>query len=633
MRLRYQKYRKSTSCTLRCILILILASCGGVSLQSCTTKLTASKIEESTDTGVKGQVYYLARTNFAVELDRELKKCEMGYANTEEPIWEWLREQAIFINGRDDLKTAETDYQALLKDSKLQESEVVTFLENELSKDWKERGKPTDDKLGMLLDLINQSARGKSEIKAVLKVGMKATIKPIILTDLDHAYAIQYDGMSSGVKSTNYSVETYPNGTLKGINVTLTDQTGEIVQSTLSGVVKIAAAAGGFPISAVMQRASQGPVVNFEGWYDAHIEAMQLCSADIRLKIKVKDNLENQHELSAKENLGLFDDVTEEAGEIDKIEEELAEQKKKLKDKVEGEPAYAELVIAVKEVTKKLIEAQKVFSDLNDSLKKSTKKHSMLAKKFLKARKSLTITTVTEFIPEAEVKMFDKDKNELVVSESKVFSVNLNGIEYAIDQWMREKIVNQYCGVQKAACIDGVPKVLFAEVAVHPSLYKLTSVTEQTAGHVVYRQPVKTPIWVCKEQHCFNESTFQVQEKNILLSSTVDIPQLGVLASLPLSNGSFQNNTLSASFLETGALTKLSYTSNAAVAAAADTFQKSAEIYMQYREAKLGEEKLEIERAQAESSANTEFMKTQLEEEKAKDALEAYKASKSDSSE
>ena len=73
-----------------------------------------------------------------------------------------------------------------------------------------------------------------------------------------------------------------------------------------------------------------------------------------------------------------------------------------------------------------------------------------------------------------------------------------------------------------------------------------------------------------------------------------------------------------ASFAETGALTKLSYVTNASAAAAADTFTKSADIYLQYKDVKRNEEKSKLDQAKAEVDANTELLKSQLEEEKAK---------------
>ena len=130
---------------------------------------------------------------------------------------------------------------------------------------------------------------------------------------------------------------------------------------------------------------------------------------------------------------------------------------------------------------------------------------------------------------------------------------------------------------------------------------------------------MRTLLFVCKETSCLDDAgKLQARQKDILLSSAFDVPQLGVLAALPLKNTAFQNNTLTASFAETGALTKLSYVTNASAAAAADTFTKSADIYLQYKDAKRTAEKSKLDQAKAEVDANTALLKSQLEEEKAK---------------
>jgi hypothetical protein len=607
------RYRTRLIYALRHTATLLTICALGLAAQSCTTKLTATKVgepnpDEPNNKEVIGQVYYLPRTSFTVELDRELQKCEVG--DEESTILYWLVEQVPL----ECLSSASFDNDDL---------QVIRSIISPKSK----KVPLTTDEIAELKGKINKY-EGKSTLKADVQVAMKATITPVHLTDPEHAYAIRYENMSDGTKSTDYNVETYPNGTLKSINVTLDDQTGEIAQSTISGALKIAAAASGFPIPKITSingsadekstACSKVPVESYDTW----LEKKQFCNADVRLALIEKDRLDVLYKKVAGNQLTQRGNVAEKMAEIVQLEKKIADDGARLEelkaadndtlteDEVGELGALPDKILKAK---KDLREKNEELAGLNKTLAKTLKESEKLKKDRAKIRKSLTITTVTDFRPDNDT-----------------LTVGLDGIDEVINKWINSAAMETYCGENSGECgvadIDTL-NVFYAQAALSPTISKLAQTTPPTKNFLVYRQPVRSPLWICKEQKCFdNDNNFQAEAKNVLFTANVDVPQLGVLASLPLTNYPFQNNALTASFAETGALTKLTYVTNAAVAKAAEAFNQSVDAYTEYRKEKLNEDKLELERAKSESELRKQLLEAQLEEEKAQDALDEYRA-------
>jgi hypothetical protein len=609
------RYRTRLIYALRHTATLLTICAVVLAVQSCTTKLTATKVGEPTqdepnNKEVIGQVYYLPRTSFTVELDRELQKCEVG--DKESTILHWLVEQVVPLNclssasfDNDDLQTIRSILSSNSTGPTLNKGERI--------------------ELGRKIN----NYKNKPSLKADVQVAMKATITPVHLTDPEHAYAIRYEDMSDGTKSTDYSVETYPNGTLKSINVTLDDQTGEIAQSTISGALKIAAAASGFPIISPNINGGAGEenkkkcngisVESYDTWLEKKI---QLCNADVRLALNEKDDLDVSYKKVAGNQLTQRGNVAEKMAEIVQLEKKIADDGARLEElMVADNDTLTEVEVGeLRDLPGNILKAKgdlrkknEELAGLNETLAKTLKESEKLKKDRAKIRKSLTITTVTDFRPDNDT-----------------LTVDLGGIEEVRNKWMNVEVMKEYCSKNSGECgvaDNDTLNVFYAQAALSPTISKLAQTTPPTKNFLVYRQPVRSPLWICKEQKCFdNDNNFQAEAKNVLFTANVDVPQLGVLASLPLTNYPFQNNALTASFAETGALTKLTYVTNAAVAKAAEAFNQSVDAYTEYRKEKLNEDKLELERAKSESELRKQLLEAQLEEEKAQDALDEYRA-------
>jgi hypothetical protein len=222
--------------------------------------------------------------------------------------------------------------------------------------------------------------------------------------------------------------------------------------------------------------------------------------------------------------------------------------------------------------------------------------------------------------------------------------LRLDGVDEAIKAWLDPVRVAALCkqNQQAAVCHQGKDSLhakLVAEAAVYPSFsqhLKAAASTNAKAGEqagpdvivdLVYRQPLRTTLFVCKEIACLGPNGLpDAIPANRLLASPIDVPQMGLLASLPLKNGVFQNNTLGASFAENGALLELSYKSNAQAAKAAAVFDASADTFLKFSEAKRKQESEKLKTSKTEVDARKDLVKAQLELEKAQDDLDKFRA-------
>jgi hypothetical protein len=146
------------------------------------------------------------------------------------------------------------------------------------------------------------------------------------------------------------------------------------------------------------------------------------------------------------------------------------------------------------------------------------------------------------------------------------------------------------------------------------------------ATALVYREPAHGLLLVCKERACLDrqDGGLAATSEDTLLATVADFPQLGILAYLPLANGTFQNNAIEASFSASGSLETLKYISNARAEAAAKSFESTASDVLAFAEAKQGARKKELETEKAELDAEKALLEARLARDKARQALEEF---------
>ncbi|MEO3714120.1 hypothetical protein [Roseateles flavus] len=612
--------------------LALLALVALMGLSACTTTLTASKVGNF-DKVVKGQVYYLPRAEFQVNLSRELKSCNVVYQDDAQAALAWLGAQLQSARGADTPEDALKIMDAIVADPVLSRGDVQPGINAVLGSNWlqrvvvtaaaqppkpgsKQKGKAAKDTREVSDDGLNKLSAAirqlnlRPELK--LEVDVTAQVVPSFAPDASHAYSLDYAPMAEGLKATDYTVETYPGGTLKSVNVTIDDQTGPAILSAIGGITKLTAAASGFPLPTA-NAAKAVPFQSFGDWQDAQAERAVACKADIRWKLYQRDGLEAQSEAGAETSLALQKDVDKLNDEQVKAIAALEKAQAALKELDENDPKRPE---AKAQVTKAESDSKLAAKQVLDAKAKLTGAQQAAAKvvtRLASVRKALTVMSSTTFRPTPAV-----------------LSQDLPGAVEALQAWLAP----DPCKGDKQ-CVHPDRSRLAAAMSAQVALYapSLPGDRSNDVGEVgvFYRQPFKSTLLVCKAQVCTSGGAIVATPDVVLVSSLVDVPQLGALAVLPLKNGPFQNNTITASFAESGALTKLAYKSNAAAAKAAEVFESSADALMKFREAKRNQETSKLEASASELAAKKKLIDAQLALEKAQADLDKFREGKSTS--
>ena len=586
-------------------------------LFGCTTMETTHL--ESDATPVEGQIYYLPRIDYQIGVERELRACTFGYESEADAAFGWLTYAFGIIDSQTN-PIATTNFNLVIADPVMQLPEIEATLNDDarLGENWQTvvvNQSTKTYKIGAISERL--ASKEQPAPKLLVKVEMRATAAPLVSHDPDQVYVIKYQEMEHVFKRTDYSVDTYPNGTLKSINVTLEDQTGDVILGVLNGTAKLAAASSGFPISfAESQSAavSDEAPMGFAKWRRDVSERNSPCNAVTRLKLVQRNSLAGQVEKNAEAALELEKANAKSLDALAKATATRDEKRAEVDELEEGDAkkpaATAELKVAAAE----LKTAQKAADEAKSAYELALEGAGKVASKFAAIRKELTQTRVTTVRPEAGVTV----------------PFELDGVEEAGLSWLKSETVAELCK-DANKCVAGMPSEfqskLRAVASIYPSFSKAGKSEFTGTSGVTYRQPVKTTLFVCKEVSCLDEKKGSPTntQAHTLLAAAVDIPQLGVRASLPLKNGPFQNNTISASFAENGALIKLAYKSNAAAAKAAEVFEASADTVLTYTEAKRKQQTNNLASNEAEVKAETQLLTAQLELEKAQAELDKFR--------
>lgn len=594
----------------------------------CTTYLSASKIENFSTTS-KGQVYYLPKSEYQVNVSRELTACLLGYSDKSKEALAWLSTQftAVRISIPDSIEV----FNSILQDPAMQDKGIRPIIDSHLGQNWdkelvsvnKKTGQKQilDNDIGYLIEKID-SLNLKPEL--VIETEVSAKIDARSTQDLSQAYSIDYALMSSGLKATDYAVKTYPSGIIKSVNVAIDDQSGAAISNIIIGATKLAAATGGFPLTAGIANAGRGDFQSFSDWQRDQKRSSPGCKPDIRWKLYQRDTLKAESESNAEA-------LVARKKEVDRLEEvqisAIAIHNKAaaaLKELDANDPsrATAEALASKADADVKL--ATKKTQEEKVKLTTLTQASSKTETRFNSIRKSLTLMSSSTFRPTAS-QLREKLPGEVEALRSWLSTDSLkdcdSNLKCATDHLL--PIINSL-EVNAEVYAPSIPSKVTTKIN---NKNKKEETIEATG--IYYRQPIKATLLVCKSQSCTLSGSVTATPENILVSELVDIPQLGALAVLPLKNWPFQNNTIQASFTEDGALTEVAYKSNAAAAKAAEVFESSADSISAFREAKRNQETLKLEASASELAAKKKLIDAQLEYEKSEAALVKFRESNS----
>lgn len=623
----------------------IVAIAGGLS--ACTTTLKSTKVD-SFEKVAKGQVYFLPRSEYQVQVSRELRACTAVYQDEVSTVRAWLKAQLENAGAADSAAQGHKVVEAILVDPIFKKKDLKASIDSLLADngtDWRDRiltvkkvnsgtkqspifqtTRVLDDDVRLKLIEKLAATHLRSDLK--FEVEITAQVAPNFVPDADRTYTLDYSAMSKGIKATDYAVEMYPGGRLKSVNVTVDDQTAQVIGSVIGGVAKIAAAAGGFPLGNA-NALEAGKFSSFEDWK----AALGPCKPDVQRKLYQRGALEAQSEASAETIASLQKELEKKnAAQVEAIAV-VDKAKAALKELDESDPARDKAKAAVikaerdqKLAAAAVAEKKKNISDLSEGAEKTDKRLAA-------AKKALTAVHTTTFRP-----------------TSTAPTLLLHGGTEVIQAWLDPSYVD--CAARADCTLPDkatLAKAVSAEVAIYaPSVTPKGAANAGVANNagkppastgtpsdpeetgVFYRQPLSGSLMVCKGQPCLTGGGISAPNAAVVLSTPVEVPQFGALAVLPLTNSTFQNNAISVSFSESGGLTKVTYKSNAALAKAGEVFESSADTLMKFREAKRNQETSKLETSAAELAAKKKVVDAQLALEKSQADLEKFRNGKAD---
>ena len=612
---------------------------GGVlMLQACTTTMIATPLPDFTKQAA-GQVYYLPRTEYQITIARELKACAVGFTTDADAAALWFYDQltavskALETNSKDPVNDAAKLLAIALNEPVLQQVDTRQTVKSLLANTWlftildaqakatvsvsdilpksipKEKLKETlQAQIQDALAALKQASA--KDLPVTFDVEINAQAVPLVLADTQQAYAIDFNGMQNDLKGSDYTIESYPNGTLKSINVTIDDQTGDVVKGVIGGAAKLAAGIGGFPFPSI-QAGAQPKIVPYKEWKGVLADSRPLCNADVRLKLLQRAVLVAKLEADADVALATQKRLTK-LGEAE-VEAQAARDKvaAKLKDLPEGDASKPKLEATLKLVEAALKKASKAVVDAKEAQGEASEAAANTAARFAAVRKALTVTTMTTVAPVPAAKDYP-----------------LLGEDEAMHSWL-DKRLKRSCAPGDNNCTQMLPEVplaLAASAALSPVMTGSgpAKPSENEKG-IWYRQPLKSNLYVCIQGNCLANGSFSAPPSRVVLASPVDVPQFGPLAFLLLENKAFQNNTIAASFAESGALTKLTYKTNASAAKAAEVFESSADTVMKFKAAKQNQGAAKATAEASELEARKKLVDAQLALEKAQADLDKFR--------
>ncbi len=486
-----------------------------------------------------------------------------------------------------------------------------------------------------------------------VRVGQAVDVTPHLLPDVEKTYAIEHEAMATGLKKTALHVEKYPNGTLKSINAEIEDRTAEVAGSLIRGAFNVAALTSGFaPVLAVPDAAAAGAALaddipsraprSFAGYLDAH----GLCRSQIVAALGQRAALKKKQAANSASLAELERFAGARTAELVGVKGPLAEataadEKLKMEGVHGDDPRRKELAERIAALSKQKAELDKILGARAVDRRRLQQLKEGLTRKLAEASKPLVLTTVYTFDPGIDHNGAQPglERQAPVPGDSK-----------AKARWFVKDQVEKYCESSASACYqegddNGVPRQLKAVVAAYLPSGRNAAGFAQTIDsghHLVYREPLRGELLVCKETDCLvprldpNDSTRvvgwerQVKTADLTYSKVADFPQLGALATLPLKNASFENNAFTAEWAASGALMKFDYRSNARAEKAAKLFEESTTAAGEFFAAKRNATKDKLALATEELEAEKARLEAELAVEEARAALDQFRSAGAD---
>lgn len=386
-------------------------------------------------------------------------------------------------------------------------------------------------------------------------------------------FVLDYQALSSWSKTGSVEMQTYDNGVLKSINGSAIDESAAIIGDVVSTGFNIARLVSGIPVVSTGGQKGQPPPESLK---------YLTCSEKAQAALKAVDELTS---IRKTKNRALADS-TDELAALGRLAELRA------------------LTDADKVKLKKLQSLVKEHSDAIESLNIAA--DAALAK----------ISTTEEVIwPESANEFGRKQLSPNQQSTTKLnslFELSASGAE-----------PDEVAASQELSITLSPLAVVKSEGCATDTECKQRENYLEASNGVYFRSPVPAMLYVCGVSS--PDSCKPGGATAVILSSQVMAPQLGILRQLPLNNGIFQNNALSASFREDGSLSSIKYEEKSARGKAlTGAIRAGGSAYGDYREdsrsyrAKLEADALQRKKDQRQATLDKlDFEKALAEKQKA----------------
>lgn len=147
----------------------------------------------------------------------------------------------------------------------------------------------------------------------------------------------------------------------------------------------------------------------------------------------------------------------------------------------------------------------------------------------------------------------------------------------------------------------------------------------KTCKPIYYRQPAEGVIRVCRGSTCYDASGGPQPDTYMLHVAATSVPQLGMLSTLSFQNGPFEDNSLKLTFRPTGGLEKLEAKSKASATEASAAFKETGEAFGKFKDQQRKADVQKLNEETDKIKADKARLDAQLELEKSRKALEAYR--------
>lgn len=353
---------------------------------------------------------------------------------------------------------------------------------------------------------------------------IKQTAREKIVPDPDKLYVLNYEEMSGSTKTSTLKVDLHENGTIKSINAGVSDRTTEVAKAAIKTGFKTVQLASGLPGTKTLNKDIQETGTT-TGEKPKPLQVKGVICTPYTEQLIIKRNATDNKQRTETETL---------LGKTQALE--------KARAVVEASDTPSDQAIA----------------DLETALQESLAAEKALAgTQKLLARIDATLTVkVSEVWPKTgtemttRTRMPDRSITDLLNNHS--FDPPKDGL--------------------KAPVINTSLAELPEQLAVLTEISSATN-TAATTGNcsegnwdcstdrqgVYYRVPAKAYLRSCMASDVKSNGCDSVPEDSLLLNEYLDVPQLGVLAVLPLKNGVGQDNVLAATFSDKGMLETFSY--------------------------------------------------------------------------